>query len=141
MNEQPEPDPRAVEFERRARALLERSAGELPARIRSRLTRARYAALEQSRLHRMHRFATWQRWLPAGAAAIAVLAVLMMVGPHRGPELPQANATSEDFEMLADSGALALAQDQLSAGGDVDYEFYDWAAHADPDERAGEAGS
>jgi len=141
MNEAQELDPGAVEFERRARALLERSAGELPARIRSQLTRARYAALEQSRAHRMVRFAAWQRWLPAGAAAIAVVAVLMMVGPHRGPELPQANATGEDFEMLADSGGLALAQDQLSAGGDVDYEFYDWAAHADPDERGGEAGS
>jgi Protein of unknown function (DUF3619) len=131
-------DPGSVEFARRVGELLERSADELPARIRSRLTRARYAALER----RGYRFATWRAWLPAGAAAAAVLAVLMLQGPRLGSELPQANSGGgEDFEMLADSGAFALAQDQLSQGGDVDYEFYDWAVNADQDERGGETGS
>jgi hypothetical protein len=135
-------DPESVDFERRARELLERSAHALPARIRSRLTRARYRALEQRSAGRgFGRFA-WQRWLPAGAAAAAVLAVLLLQGPRPGAELPQANAGGgEDFEMLADSGAFALAQDQLSQGGDVDYEFYDWAVHAAQDERGGETGS
>ena len=42
-------DPQSAEFARRTRLLLERSAQELPARIRSRLTQARYAALERAR--------------------------------------------------------------------------------------------
>ena len=131
-------DPGSVEFARRVGELLEHSANPLPARIRSRLTRARYAALEQ----RGHRSATWRAWLPAGAAAAAVLAVLMLQGPRLGSDVPQANSGGgEDFEMLADSGAFALAQDQLSQGGDVDYEFYDWAVNADQDERGAETGS
>ncbi len=137
-----EPDPRSVEFERRTRELLEGSAHALPARIRSRLTQARYRALEQRGAGGGFRRPNWQRWLPAGAAAVAVLAVLLLQGPRLGTELPQASAGGgEDFEMLADSGAFALAQDQLSQGGDVDYEFYDWAVHAAQDERGGETGS
>jgi hypothetical protein len=134
-------DPESVEFARRARELLDRSAHELPARIRSRLTRARYNALEQRSASGGYRREAWQRWLPAGAAAAAVLAVLLLE-PHPGAPLPQASSSGgEDFEMLADSGAFALAQDQLSQGGDVDYEFYDWAVHTAQDERGGETGS
>jgi hypothetical protein len=133
-------DPAALEFARRARELLERSANELPAHIRSRLTRARYAALERRSERRGEGFSTWRRWLPAGAVAAAILAVLMMEGPRLGADLPQAGS-GEDFEMLADSGAFALAQDQLSQGGDVDYEFYDWAVNAAQDERGGQTGS
>jgi hypothetical protein len=135
-------DPRSAEFARRTRALLERSASELPARIRTRLTAARYAALERRGAPAGDRLASWRRWLPAGAAAAALLAVLVIQGPRLGPELPQANSGSgEDFEMLADSGAFALAQDQLAQGGDVDFEFYDWAVTTAQDERGGEAGS
>jgi hypothetical protein len=138
MKKEEELDPGSVEFARHVGELLERSADELPARIRSRLTRARYAALEQ----RGYRIGTWRAWLPAGAAAAAVLAVLMLQGPRLGSDLPQANSGGgEDFEMLADSGAFALAQDQLSQGGDVDYEFYDWAVNSDQDERGAETGS
>jgi hypothetical protein len=139
MNDE-ELDPASVEFVRRARELLERSANELPARIRSRLTRARFAALDQRSARGGVGFSAWRRWLPAGAAAAVVLAVLMMEGPRLGSDLSQASA-GEDFEMLADSGAFGLAQDQISQGGDVDYEFYDWAVNAAQDERGGEAGS
>ena len=146
MKEEEELDPQSAEFARRARLLLERSANELPASIRSRLTRARYAALERrsdlTGVRDTYRLAVWRRWLPAGAAAAAVLAVLMMQAPRPGTELPQVNSGSgEDFEMLADSSAFALAQDQLSQGGDVDYEFYDWAVTTAQDERGGEEGS
>jgi uncharacterized protein DUF3619 len=143
MNQEQEQelDAGAEEFARRARELLESSAAQLPGHIRSRLTRARYAALEQRGASRGYRPARWQRWLPAGAAAAAVLAVLMMQGPRPTAELPQATTGGEDFEILADSGAYALVQDQLSPGGDVDYEFYDWAVHAAQDERGAEAGS
>src|SRR3954452_9497881 len=126
MSEEPL-DPASLEFARQVGERLEQSARELPARVRSRLTRARYAALEQCGASPGRGRDAWRRWLPAAAAAV-VLAVLMIEGPRVRPELAQAGASGgEDFEMLADSGAFALAQDQLSQGADVDdYEFYDW---------------
>jgi hypothetical protein len=138
MKKEEELDPGSMEFARHVGELLERSADALPARIRSRLSQARHAALE----HRGESWVPWRSWLPAGAAAAAVLAVLMLQGPRPGSESPQANSGGgEDFEMLADSSAFALAQDQLAPGGDVDYEFYDWAVNTDQDERGGETGS
>lgn len=134
-------DPGAVEFARRTGALLERSAQELPAHIRSRLTRARYAALERRAAPSAYGSYAWRRWLPAGAAAAAVLTVLMLQAPHTGTEVAQSNAAGEDFELLADSSALALAQDQLTQGEEVDYEFYDWAVNGAQDERGAETGS
>lgn len=137
MNE--ELDPASAEFARRARALLEASAASLPARTRSRLTRARYAALEQHAAGRTAGArALWQRALPAGAVAAAALAILLLVG---GPHSPQPQLASvagaaggDDLELLVDRDALALAQDQGAADTDVDYEFYAWAVGAAQDE-------
>jgi hypothetical protein len=135
-------DPQSLEFALRAQELLERSAQQLPARIRSRLTRARYAALEDLKTSRARRLTSWGRWLPAGAAAAAVLAVLLLQAPRSGLDVPQpASGSGEDFEMLADSSAFALAQDQQTPGAEVDYEFYDWAVNGAQDERGGETGS
>jgi ferric-dicitrate binding protein FerR (iron transport regulator) len=110
------------EFERRARELLLQSAEELPGAVRSRLTQARYAALA-ARPSRLPSFA--RRWVPAGAAVAAVLALLMVYGPHgRGPlETSVANAGLDDIELLTDNDAVPLNGDQ-----DVDYDFYEWAA-------------
>ncbi len=137
-------DQDSFRFARRVSQLLEQSANELPASIRSRLTSARYAALAQRRAGSSHTGVVWRRWLPAGVAAAAVLAVLLLQGPPLGSGVPQpSSGGSEDFEMLADSSAFALAQDQdqPGQGGDVDYEFYDWAVYAADDEHGGEAGS
>jgi hypothetical protein len=141
-------DPAGAEFARRARTLLESSAASLPARTRSRLTRARYAALEQ---HAAGRTASgralWQRWLPAGAASAAVLGVLLLVGAPPAPQMQQASVTGatsgDDLELLADRDALALAQDQGAAEADagVDYEFYAWAVSAAQDDTANGVGS
>ena len=117
-------DPGAAAFEQRARQLLLDSVEGLPAHTRSRLTRARHAALAAR--------PSWysgplRRWVPAGAGALAAatLAVLFLVGP-RG-ESPAANvlasAGPEDLEMLADSDAVQLGRED-----DVDYDFYEWAA-------------
>ena len=113
-------------FERRARTLLEGSAQSLSAGTRSRLTRARYAALE----HRTGVAASdwWRRWLPAGAVSAAALAVLLIVGQISAPKAPQASVGGDDLELLADSDALAIAQDQPAQEADLDYEFYAWAA-------------
>lgn len=115
-------DERAAAFEQRARQLLRDSVEGLPAHTRSRLTRARHAALASP--------PSWysgplRRWLPAGAGALtaATLAVLFLVGPHgEGPVNVLASAAPEDLEMLADSDAVQLGRDD-----DVDYDFYEWA--------------
>src|SRR6202162_3631246 len=113
----------AAEFERRARQLLLESVEGLPAETRSRLTRARYAALSSP--------PSWSRnltrhWIAAGAGALAaaVLAVMFMVMPRAdSPTVnPLASAAPEDLEMLADSDAVQLGRDD-----DVDYDFYEWA--------------
>jgi hypothetical protein len=114
---------RADEFERRVRQRLLESVEGLPAQTRSRLTRARHAALASR--------PSWSRnltrhWMPAGAGALAaaVLAVTFIVVPHgESPTVnPLASEAPEDLEMLADSDAVQLGRDD-----DVDYDFYEWA--------------
>jgi negative regulator of sigma E activity len=146
MNE--EPDPASAEFARRARALLDASAATLPARTRSRLTRARYAALEQHAAGRTARARPmWLRALPAGTVSAAVLALLLLVGSPRSPQLQPASAagaaSGDDLELLADRDALALAQDQgaADAAADVDYEFYAWAVSAAQEDAGNGVGS
>ena len=121
------------EFARRSRDLLQESVANLDAATRSRLTRARYAALEQSAAGRSPaRY--WQRWLPAGAIASAVLAMLIVVGQQRATPPLQASAVAsgEDIELLADADGLALTQEA-----DDDYDFYEWAVYAAQYDHAG----
>jgi hypothetical protein len=144
MNE--ELDPASAEFARRTRALLEASAASIPARTRSRLTRVRYAVLEQHAAGRGAGVrALWQRALPAGALSAAVLGVLLLVGAPHAPQLQQAGVASaaggDDLELLADRDALALALDQGAADVDVDYEFYAWAVGAAQDEAGNGVGT
>jgi hypothetical protein len=110
------------EFERRTRELLEQSVEHLPGALRSRLTRARYAALAQQRA-RLPQIA--RRWAPAGAAVAAVAALLVVVLP-RGAAPPTAavlaNSPIEDIEMLTDRDAVPL-----NSAPDEDYDFYEWA--------------
>jgi hypothetical protein len=113
-------------LERRTRALLEQSAANLDGHVRSRLTQARHAALDERRRSRARR--AWLSWAPAGAVAAAVLGVLLYV--RQGPVgqghglLPGTAPATDDFELLADADGMQLAED---AG---DYEFYEWAAAA-----------
>ena len=113
-----------TEFEKRSREVLEESSGRLDGRTLSRLTQARHAALDQ--LQRPARALWWGRWsLPAGAAAAAVLAVVIWVGRPPIVEGPAALASIksvDDFELLTDADAPDFVDD----GEDV--EFYEWAA-------------
>jgi hypothetical protein len=119
------------QFEQRARAMLNDSAERLPGSVRSRLTQARYAAL-QGRAARQSHF--MRRWVPAGALAAAALALLIVLVPGGRPTLenPITNSGLEDIELLTDSDAMPLTADQ-----DMDYDFYEWAA----DEASGAAPS
>jgi len=136
VDERPDqPDEHAAAFERRVRRLLLDSVEGLPASTRSRLTRARYAALSSQ--------PSWprqlsRRWLPAGAGALAAAAVAVMfvVIPHGESPNPLANAAPEDIELLADSDAVQLGRDE-----DVDYEFYEWAVGEATDTSAPSVGS
>ena len=111
-----------TDFEKRSREVLEESSGRLDGRTLSRLTQARHAALDQ--LQRSAR-APWWRWsVPAGAAAAAVLAVVIWVGrpPVEGPATLASLKSVDDFELLTDGDAPDFVDD----GEDVD--FYEWAA-------------
>ena len=123
----------------RARTLLQQGTEALDGRTRSRLTQARHAALAASAgprgllgsiatLFARPSAGSWQRWAPAGALAASVLAVALLVGRMPGTPGVATHATggSEDIELLADSDALALAQEP-----EVDYDFYEWAVDAD----------
>jgi hypothetical protein len=125
------------EFARRARERLRASVANLDGATRSRLTRARHAALSQATATRPLG-QLWQRWLPAGAIAGAVLAVLIVAGQQsRSPGLqPGAGGAGEDMELLADADGLAMAQEA-----DVDYDFYEWAVYAAQDPERGGVGT
>jgi hypothetical protein len=111
------------EFEQRTRSLLLESADGLPGALRSRLTQARYAALEARRAAAP---ASTRSWMGAGAAATAVLVALLVFVPHHGgaPVTALAGGSIDDLDLLAESDAVPLNEDQ-----DVDYDFYEWAAN------------
>jgi hypothetical protein len=108
-------------FEKRTREVLDESAARLDGRTRSRLTQARHAALAQ--LEKPAR-QWWHSYVPAGAAAAAVLAVMIYTG-QPGLEKPRVATNEtvvEDADLLADAEAPDFTED----GDDV--EFYEWAA-------------
>jgi len=111
-------------FERRARMVLEESLSRVDARTRSRLNRARQAALEAAAVRRPF----WRSFsaMPiAGAVAAAVLAfalTLFMHGPlHQAPRGDGSQPALEVLDMLADDDSIALMEN-------YDHSFYEWAA-------------
>jgi hypothetical protein len=115
-------DERWATTKRRSRELFDASVEGLDAETRSRLNRARQAAVaEAERAHRN----PWRTWLPAAAAAsVALLAVVLWRMPGDGAN-PSAVAVegapaAEVVEMLATSnGYDAVSEDP---------EFYTWLA-------------
>ena len=112
-------DERMRQLERMSRAAFDESVESLDAATRSRLARARAAALEELQ----HRRMAWSStWLPAGAAAAAALvAVMLWQGEEGGPPATEpALAALEDLDIVAGGEDLAMF--------DEDEEFYAWAA-------------
>jgi hypothetical protein len=114
-------DDKLEDFGRRTGAMLRASAEELDAQTRSRLSRARAAALEDAGSS-----GSWlsTRYLaPAGAVACAALVALLLVGrdPSQGALGEPVPAALYDLELLADADAFALSQE-------ADLEFIEWAA-------------
>lgn len=111
-------DERMRELERKSRAAFDQSVESLDAASRSRLTRARARALEELQ----HRRLAWSStWLPAGAAAAAALAAVMLWQGEHGtaPATTPAFAALEDLDIVAGGEDLAMF--------DEDEEFYAWA--------------
>ncbi|HUN27744.1 MAG TPA: hypothetical protein VMU67_15690 [Steroidobacteraceae bacterium] len=120
----------SVEFEHRARAVLEGSLVRVNARARSRLNRARHAAVEEAAVRRRSlRFlpARGSRLLPVtgsalAAAVLALAFVLFGVSSHRvTPPSEGAQPQLEVLDMLSDEDGVSLAED-------YDHSFYEWAA-------------
>ncbi len=119
-------------MELHARALFTRSVDDVDLRVRSRLNRARQAALAAAgtaqRRPLVHGFG---RWAPAvGFAAALALGVTLWIGsPLRHPVTAGVDAgpTLDDLEIVAASdGTVGDTLDMLQD----DIEFYDWAEHA-----------
>jgi hypothetical protein len=107
-------------FERQARELLRESVEQVDGATRSRLTRARHAALAEVGKPAAQRRPQWL--LPAGAAAAAataVVAVLLWNSPAM--RQPGGSAAMDDLELLADVEGYELSQEP-------DLEFIEWAA-------------
>src|SRR5262245_52383454 len=101
-------------FVRRVKAVLDEGNAKLDARVRSRLTQARYAALAQADTRPM---LWWRQWAPAaGVAAAAALAVLIWPGARQQHEQPPDEALN-DLEIVLDGENLDLFED---------LDFYEW---------------
>ena len=121
-----------TEFERRLRAHLIESSEALDGRTRSRLTQARYAALEQANRSPGTRLFGWRGLAPAGAVAMALLVTVFYVRQRDGvlpaTGLVATAATSgalDDLVLLADVDGYALSSD---VDQELDADFYEWAA-------------
>jgi hypothetical protein len=107
--------PEQKDLESRARAAFDASVESLDGRTRSKLTRARHAAMEE--LHRSAR-RPWQRASVAlGGLSAAVLAVWVGIGQFT-PVTPS-EIVLDDIELVADAPSLELLNE---------VEFYAWVA-------------
>lgn len=123
-------------LEQRSKALFDASVDGLDANVRSRLTRARHAAVEALEQQRR----PWFRFAALPAAGVATVALALCIGigvsffSGRGGDgqSPAAAAVVEDMELLEDADNLELIEDM---------DFYAWLdGDADDGEPIGESG-
>jgi hypothetical protein len=127
-------------LEQRARSLFQGSVEDLDMRVRSRLTQARYAALEAAAPRKGSWLPRKAWWTPAaGVTAAAVLATALWVGVpsvtlmgHHALSLPDAQSNLEDLDIVASSDESGDAMEMLQD----DLDFYDFADKADGSEPA-----
>lgn len=118
-------------LEARTRALFEQSVKALDGRTRSRLNRARQAALAELRESAAQ--SRRRMWISAsGVAAAAVLAVWMTLSPgNRGAGPNEDGMPIDELDLFAESTNMDLLQD---------VEFYAWMAAQAPDAPNGNSG-
>lgn len=127
------------EFEKRSHDVLRAGADGLDAHIRSRLTQARFAAVEEARKSRSG-FA-WRTWVPAGSlAAAALLAIVLWnarpaedpaTAPLSASTAPGVVSPMDDLELLAAADGFELLEEDL--------EFYVWV-ESEPDAGSADVG-
>jgi len=118
-------DGKLTAFERRTQELLDESTERLDGRVRSRLTQARSAAVEEARKPRLG--VAWRTWIPAGAlAGAAALAVFLWSGAPHSPGTPvlAVHSSLDDLDILVTNESFELLED---------LEFYEWVAAGDAD--------
>lgn len=112
-------------LEERSRTLFEDSVESVDMRVRSRLNRARHAALEAAAVRPGARLFGLPLWTPAAGVAAAVLIGTALwlapqmgyMGNHGAPAVD--GQAYEDLDIVAATDEMELLQD--------DPEFYDWA--------------
>ena len=103
-------------FERRAKRVFDDSVAALDAATRSKLTQARYRALEQQEA--AHDWSWRSSLMPAGTvAATALVAFLVMWQPPQQNDAVK-NAPLSDLEILLGEEDLEMLDEEL--------EFYGW---------------
>ena len=116
-------DEKLRQFEEHSRALLRESVENLDAETRSRLTRARFAALES--LQATPGSVRWRAWVPAasvaGAAALAFL-LWTQVSDREAPTVARDQQPAlDDLDVLVADESFDLLEE---------LEFYDWVEPA-----------
>lgn len=121
-------------LEERSRALFHGSVENLDMRVRSRLTQARYAALEAAASRKPSWLPRKAWWTPAaGVTAAAVLGAALFVGTptwHHAVSLGDAQ-NLEDLDIVATSDESGDAMEMLQDDLDF-YDFADKAASPEP---------
>jgi hypothetical protein len=118
MNDPDNDTERLAAFERRTRELLNASAAALDGRVRSKLTQARFAAVEEARRGRGS--FVWRSWVPVGSlAGAAVLALLLWNGDIslNRHDSGQTQNPLDDLDLMTADENLEMIED---------LEFYQW---------------
>jgi len=110
------PDEAADEaWQQRARAVFDESIERLDARTRSKLTQARFAALDALKTAEARQ--RWRRLPVAGVVAATVATVAILTWNGDSQQVTPGELPLEDMELVADIDSLQLLQD---------VEFYAW---------------
>jgi hypothetical protein len=111
-------------IERHSRAAFDASVDAQDAATRSRLSRARAAALDELK---RRRFGGATAWLPVGAAAAALFAALLWQREDAGDarSAPAAGVAFDDLEIVAGGEDFDMLRE--------DEDFLAWAAAQPPD--------
>ncbi|MGH8150421.1 MAG: hypothetical protein ACRETB_10680 [Steroidobacteraceae bacterium] len=127
----------ASALERRARALLEQGVTRVDARTRSRLNRARHAALAAASERGPGMWRSRRLMPVTGAACAAVVAAVLLLhgsgSRHTAPPNTSAQPSLEVLDLLTNDESMSLMEN-------YDHGFYEWAAaqvNAPPGEPGG----
>ena len=120
------------EFVRRARELLAAEADNLNAPLRSKLTQARHAALDEMPLESAGRTDGWLNWFsgragwaPTGAAVLVAVVAATWWTNLSGPSYPLVTQTvAAEDEISPDDFDMLLSDDGFELLADLD--FYTW---------------